>query len=425
MSDQAPALKIIFQKISRKLLKQILSINEKPLDLDWTLPSPDFEEALFNALISLRETNKSKFSEFCTVLFDINAICSEDKKGRVIISEIRAAGKLSEALTEIGELKPSIELWASWVYLKMPKLWDHLKRETVVKQFNSLGGQKKYIKKPQLETPSDLHLQAFKNEFLEYMKREGTFITFTHTVIENMGPFTRYIIHVNPFPKQVEQFSEKGDFGVGLNPNADAFTIIHDKHENDFLRIKCEYNTNQRARILEIFAKYMLSTEIIPKPTEEYPICEFNPNYDPHFKLVTNSTLIDSVRISAATIEITDPTQILPDIVKHTCKDGDIFPRLEKTLSNFPVEWRRPLAWEFEFHIYETANRIYQPNFNGDSEPIKAKKPKKYTIHVSASNLSITNNPSESHRQLILDTLADNGIKNVHKKEYLAKEYRK
>ena len=338
MSDQAPALKIIFQKISRKLLKQILSINEKPLDLDWTLPSPDFEEALFNALISLRETNKSKFSEFCTVLFDINAICSEDKKGRVIISEIRAAGKLSEALTEIGVPKPSIELWASWVYLKMPELWEHLKRETVVKQFNSLGGQKKYIKKPELETPSDLHREAFKTEFLAYMKREGTFITFTHTVIENMGPFTRYIIHVNPFPKQVEQFSEKGDFGVGLNPNADAFTIIHDKRENDFLRIKCEYNTNQRARILEIFAKYMLSTEIISKPTEEYPIREFNPNYDPHFKLVTNSTLIESVRISAATIEITDPTQILPDIVKHTCKDGDVFPRLEKTLSNFPVE---------------------------------------------------------------------------------------
>ena len=255
MSDQAPALKIIFQKISRKLLKQILSINDKPLDLDWTLSSPDFEEALFNALISLRETNKSKFSEFCTVLFDINAICSEDKKGRVIISEIKAAGKLSEALTEIGEPKPSIELWASWVYLKMPELWEHLKRETVVKQFNSLGGQKKYIKKPELEAPSNLHREAFKKEFLDYMKREKTLITFIHTVVENMGPFTRYIIHVNPFPKQVEQFSEKGDFGVGLNQNADAFTIIHDKRENDFLRIKCEYNTNQRARILEIFGK--------------------------------------------------------------------------------------------------------------------------------------------------------------------------
>jgi hypothetical protein len=59
MSDQAPALKIIFQKISRKLLKQILSINEKPLDLDWTLPSPDFEEALFNALTHNFDTNRS------------------------------------------------------------------------------------------------------------------------------------------------------------------------------------------------------------------------------------------------------------------------------------------------------------------------------------------------------------------------------
>ena len=59
MSDQAPALKIIFQKISRKLLKQILSINEKPLDLDWMLPSPDFEEALFNALTHNLDTNRS------------------------------------------------------------------------------------------------------------------------------------------------------------------------------------------------------------------------------------------------------------------------------------------------------------------------------------------------------------------------------
>ena len=65
MTEQAPALKIIFQKIEKKLLKKILSIEGKPLELDWALPSPDFEEALFDALRNLRVTNEVMFSEFC------------------------------------------------------------------------------------------------------------------------------------------------------------------------------------------------------------------------------------------------------------------------------------------------------------------------------------------------------------------------
>lgn len=425
MSDQAPALKIVFRKIKKSFLKKILSVNGKPIDLDWSLTSPDLEDAVFAALTNLRETNESKFSEFCTVLYDINAICAEDKKARNIIAEIKNSGKLPEAMEEIGEVKPPIELWVSWVYLRMPDLWDHLKRETVVKQINSLGGQKKYIKKPTAEAPTALQISTFESEFLAFMDREKTLVTFIHTVVEDMGPFTRFIIHVNPFPKQTEKFDAHGTFVLGLNQNADCFTIIHDKRENDFLRIKSEFNPNQRARILEIFAKYMLATEIVPKPTEEYPIKEFNPNYDVHFKPVKNSSLIESLRVSAATIEIQDPSQTLPEMIKHSCKDGDIFPRLEKTLHSFPVEWRRPLTWEFEFLIHETVNRLYQTTFNGESEPVKNKKPRKYTVQVTAANLSISNNPSESHRKLILDTLAENGIRNVYKKEYLAREYRK
>lgn len=424
MTDQSPALKIIFQKISRKLLKEILSIDGKPIQLNWSLKSPEFEEALFNALKDLRATNESRFYNFCTVLFDINAICTDDKKGHNIIAKIKEEKRLTEAHQELG-LSPSIELWVSWVYLRMPNLWNQLKHEVLVKQFNSLGGQKKYIKKPPSEIPSDLQLSAFKNEFLAFMERERSFITFLHTIVEDMGQFTRYILHVNPFPKQVEKFDDSGIFGLGLNKNADAFTIVHDKREKDFLRIKCEFSTNQRHRILEIFAKYMLSTEIIPKPTEEYPISKFNPTYEANFKLTKKSDLIESLRVSAATIEISDPTQISPEIIKHTCKDGDVFPRLEKTLHNYPIKWRRPISWEIEFHIHETVKRIYQETFNGDSEPIKVKRPRKYNVRITETSLTISNNPSEPHQKLILDTLADNGIKNVYKKEYLAKEYRK
>ena len=63
--------------------------------------------------------------------------------------------------------------------------------------------------------------------------------------------------------------------------------------------------------------------------------------------------------------------------------------------------------------------------FSGKDEAVRKKKPHKYNVRVTESSLTISNNPTESHRQLILDTLADNGIRNVYKKEYLAREYRK
>ena len=102
------------------------------------------------------------------------------------------------------------------------------------------------------------------------------------------------------------------------------------------------------------------------------------------------SDLIESLRVFAATIEVTDPTLGAPDTIRHSCDDGDIFPRLEKSLTCFPIEWRRPTAWEFEFLIYEELRHTFQMTFSGKDEAVRKKKPRKYNVRVTESSLTIS-----------------------------------
>lgn len=429
MSDTAPALKTMFRLIKKKFLREILTVDSKPLEVDWSLDGDVLIDELYKQFAKLHNSDQSRFARICTLLFDINAVCQDNRRGRYISDCVKKADKYGVAISEMGELKPSAHLWVSWVYLRMPVLWEKLKRTAHVKQVIGLGGQKRYIKKPESNDPSKLQKDAFEDEFLKYMEREKTMITCLHVEREDLGSFVRYVLHVNPFPKEVEQFDTNGEFKLQLDKNAEGFTIVHHKGESEepFLRIKCEFNTSQKKRILELFAKFMLSTEICDKPPEEYPIASLNKEYKTGFKLkVSDPLVVTDARISSAALEIIDPASGFVDELIHRCPEGDIFERLTHSCRDFPISWRRPMAWEFEITIVLDPEGIVQSRLDGKDEVLKYPKTKTYRVRVTANNIIFeTACHDEKHKRIILDTLAANGIKNVFKKEILAREYRK
>lgn len=427
MSDTAPALKTMFRLIKRKFLKEILAIDGQPMRVNWNLGAEQLETELYRKFAELHHSDQRRFAHICTILFDINAVCQDNRRGRFVSDCIRNAGRMADALAEIRDIKPSIHLWVSWVFLRMPDLWETLKRTAHVKQVIGLGGQKKYIKKPPSDEPTNLQCSAFESEFLSYMEREKTMITCLHIDREDLGSYVRYVLHVNPFPKEVEQFDADGNFKLQLDKNAEGFTIVHHKGETGeaFLRIKCAFNSAQKKRILELFATFMLATEICEKPKEEYPIREFNPGYQRGFSMKVPNSLVKEARVHSVVLEIVNPIDGFVDELTHKCESGDLFERLEHSCKDFPIEWRRPIAWEFDITIFLDRTDIIQPTFSGKDEIVHAPKTRKYRVRVTETNVTIPNCQDDAHKQLILDTLAANGIRNVFKKEILAREYRK
>ena len=429
MADTAPALKTLFKDIKREFLREILKrCSVKTELIDWNITNQTYEDDVFNVLVDLAKSSKvsdkKNFAAVCTTLFDINAVCNDQRRGRYVIDTLKASGRIGEALQEWGSSRPTIHWIISWVYLKMPTLWEKLRKTAIIKQAIGLGGQKKYIKKPASDEPSQLQANAFCKEFLDYMEREHTLISFLHPDREDLGNYVRYVFHVNPFPKNVEQFDEKGNFGLNLDRNAEGFTIIHYKDKVPYIRIKCGFSSSQTKRIAELFVKHMLSSEIIDKPAEEYPIKSFNSKYDKDFHLTIKSPRIAEARVSGASLQITDPESGVVDELTHRCKTGEIFPRLVESCAKFPIPWREPIAWEFSIGIFKDEIHVEQKEFKG----MESRKPDRpvqyYTVRVTAKNLSLPCN-DEIHKELILKLLADNGIKNVFKKEILAREYRK
>ena len=80
--------------------------------------------------------------------------------------------------------------------------------------------------------------------------------------------------------------------------------------------------------------------------------------------------------------------------------------------------------WEFTIDIYVEERRQVQLVMEQIGvEPDKFKT-KSYTAKVTERSI-VMNCNDERHKKLILDLLAENGIKNEYKKEILAREYRK
>ena len=428
MADSAPALKTLLKLIGKKYLKQMFDICKVETRINWSEYSETFEDDLCDELTNIakngNEDAKKSFAEICTVLFDVNAVCRDQRKGRYIIDKIKEAERLKEALGEWQTERPDIHLMVSWVYLKMPELWETLRKNAIIKFAFGLGGQKKYVSKPASDIPSELQKKAFESEFLAFMAREHTMVSFVHTDMEDLGNCVRYVFHVNAFPKNVEQYDDEGKFVLALDHNAEGFTIIYYREPQPFFRIKCFFSSAQTKRIAQIFAKFMLATDIIDKPIEEYPIAKFNPTYSREFRLKVSSADIAVARVSGVTLEITNPDSGIVDELTHRCKTDDIFDRLQESCAKFPVAWRRPKMWEFTIDIYVEERRQVQMVMEQIGvEPDKFKT-KSYTAKVTERSI-VMNCNDERHKKLILDLLAENGIKNEYKKEILAREYRK
>lgn len=428
MADSAPALKTLLKLIGKKYLKQMFDICKVETRINWSEYSETFEDDLCDELTNIakngNEDAKKSFAEICTVLFDVNAVCRDQRKGRYIIDKIKEAERLKEALGEWQTERPDIHLMVSWVYLKMPELWETLRKNAIIKFAFGLGGQKKYVSKPASDIPGELQKKAFESEFLVFMAREHTMVSFVHTDMEDLGNCVRYVFHVNAFPKNVEQYDDEGKFVLALDHNAEGFTIIYYREPQPFFRIKCFFSSAQTKRIAQIFAKFMLATDIIDKPIEEYPIAKFNPTYSREFRLKVSSADIAVARVSGVTLEITNPDSGIVDELTHRCKTDDIFDRLQESCAKFPVAWRRPKMWEFTIDIYVEERRQVQMVMERIGvEPDKFKT-KSYTAKVTERSI-VMNCNDERHKKLILDLLAENGIKNEYKKEILAREYRK
>ena len=428
MADSAPALKTLLKLIGKKYLKQMFDICKVETRINWSEYSETFEDDLCDELTNIakngNEDAKKSFAEICTVLFDVNAVCRDQRKGRYIIDKIKEAERLKEALGEWQTERPDIHLMVSWVYLKMPELWETLRKNAIIKFAFGLGGQKKYVSKPASDIPSELQKKAFESEFLAFMAREHTMVSFVHTDMEDLGNCVRYVFHVNAFPKNVEQYDDEGKFVLALDHNAEGFTIIYYREPQPFFRIKCFFSSAQTKRIAQIFAKFMLATDIIDKPIEEYPIAKFNPTYSREFRLKVSSADIAVARVSGVTLEITNPDSGIVDELTHRCKTDDIFDRLQESCAKFPVAWRRPKMWEFTIDIYVEERRQVQmvmEQFGVEPDKFKTKS---YTAKVTERSI-VMNCNDERHKKLILDLLAENGIKNEYKKEILAREYRK
>lgn len=428
MADSAPALKTLLKLIGKKYLKQMFDICKVETRINWSEYSETFEDDLCDELTNIakngNEDAKKSFAEICTVLFDVNAVCRDQRKGRYIIDKIKEAERLKEALGEWQSERPDIHLMVSWVYLKMPELWETLRKNAIIKFAFGLGGQKKHVSKPASDIPGELQKKAFESEFMAFMAREHTMVSFVHTDMEDLGNCVRYVFHVNAFPKNVEQYDDEGKFVLALDHNAEGFTIIYYREPQPFFRIKCFFSSAQTKRIAQIFAKFMLATDIIDKPIEEYPIAKFNPTYSREFRLKVSSADIAVARVSGVTLEITNPDSGIVDELTHRCKTDDIFDRLQESCAKFPVAWRRPKMWEFTIDIYVEERRQVQMVMERIGvEPDKFKT-KSYTAKVTERSI-VMNCNDERHKKLILDLLAENGIKNEYKKEILAREYRK
>ena len=428
MADSAPALKTLLKLIGRKYLKQMFNVCKVETQTNWSEFSETFEDDLCVELTNIakngNEAAKKSFAEICTLLFDINAVCRDQKRGRYIIDKIKESGRLSEAFGDWQTERPDIHQMVSWVFLNMRELWEFLRKNAIIKIAFGLGGQKKYVAKPANDIASDLQRKAFEDEFLSFMAREHTMVSFVHTDMEDLGNCVRYVFHVNAFPKNVEQYDDEGKFVLALDHNAEGFTIIYYREPQPFFRIKCFFSTSQTKRIAQLFAKFMLSTDIIDKPIEEYPIEKFNPTYSREFRLKVSSSEIAVARVSGVTLEITNPDTGIIDELTHRCKTDDIFDRLQESCAKFPVAWRRPKMWEFTIDIYVEERRQVQLVMEQIGvEPDKFKT-KSYTAKVTERSI-VMNCNDERHKKLILDLLAENGIKNEYKKEILAREYRK
>ena len=428
MSDSAPALKTLFKVIKKKLLKRIFEKCNVDVDIDWAEISDTFEDKLCDAFTSLAKSTdqgvRHRFADVCTALFDINAVCRDQKKGRYIIECLKDAGRLNDGMSALASVKPDIHQIVTWIYLEVPTLWERLRKTAIIKQAVGLGGQKKYVAKPANEIPSELQKKTFESEFCSYMKREQTMVLHVHTDFEDLGNCVRFVFYVNAFPKNVEQYDDNGKLDLGLDRNAESFTIIYHREPTPYIRIKCSFNSSQTSRIAQLFAKFMLATDIIDKPVEAYPIGEFNPTYTKDFHLKVSSSMVAKARVSGVTLEITNPENGIVDELTHRCKTDDIFNRLLESCSKFPVAWRKPKMWEFSIDVIVEKPQYVQGEFQGmESAPVDPKT-KNYVVKVTEKNL-IMNCNDERHKQLILELLAENGIKNVYKKEVLAMEYRK
>ena len=428
MSDSAPALKTLFKVIKRTLLKRVFEKCGIDVDVDWGELSDAFEDKLCDAFTALAKSAdrgvRHRFADVCTALFDINAVCRDQKKGRYIVECLKEAGRLNDAMSALASARPDIHQIVTWIYLEAPALWERLRKTAIIKQAVGLGGQKKYVTKPASEIPSELQRKAFESEFCSYMKHEQTMVLHVHTDFEDLGNCVRFVFYVNAFPKNVEQYDDNGNLDLGLDRNAESFTIIYYREPTPHIRIKCTFNSSQTNRIAHLFAKFMLATDIVDKPAEVYPIGELNPTYARDFHLKVSSPMVAKARTSGVTLEITNPETGVVDELTHRCRTDDIFDRLQESCSRFPVAWRKPKMWEFSVDVIVERPRYIQGEFQGMESDPAAPRTKSYAVKVAEKNL-VMNCNDERHRRLILDLLAENGIRNVYRKEVLAMEYRK
>lgn len=428
MAEVAPGLKTVFATIRpRKLLRAVFEFGGRKLDFDWN-QEDDFESKLFEAMNQYgakgNRKDLKKWASWCSDFYDMVSICRQYKsknKFRVLWSRLTQRGLVGQFLTDMQDGNPSAQKLVAWIFVNdHDALWAQLLKDAVVEDLSGSGGRRFYV--PHVETlPEEKSAKKYYiNSFLEYMSKEQTLIDHLHVERNDLGDIDRYVMHVNPFPRNVEQF-EDDKLQLMLDKNAEGFSIVFYPME-DYFKVKCSFSKKQTDKIADLFAKYILGTEIRDKPEERYPINSLNPNYKIDFEMPINDPNIVACRASGLKVAIDNPITGTCEEIEHKCNSGNIFACAASSLKEYDIKWRTILKLSFQIEIVEQASYLIQKDFFASED--KDIVTHKYEVHFTEGRFSCNcHNPTEL--KIITDYFAANGLRNIAGQNALKKVIRK
>ena len=250
MGHANPSLNVIFSNIGKKLLEEFFERNAPGLEFDWK-SGENLPQRLFDAFSQIGD--REQWSNCCTVLFDLNAICSGGSKTKVqtmLLNRLSAIKKKDAMFGDVG-LDHSIFNVGMWIYLKLKDtLWSELVRDAVNREVEKGGGVWiNYTDQQECDYASGI--EAFKAWYIDFVKHENSHDTRIHDERNPIGAYNRYVMHIDPFPKNVGQFADrteknatKDGYKIDRDKNADSFAILDYPHQRR-IKIKSEFDSAQ------------------------------------------------------------------------------------------------------------------------------------------------------------------------------------
>lgn len=412
MGNSIPSLNIIFHNIKKRLLKGFFEEHAKGLAFDWERAGDvrEWPDKLFKAFALMGD--REEWSNCCTQLFDLNAICNGSRKRvqDILFKRLDDYGQRSAMLKEVAEVAPSVYEIGMWIHLRMrDSLWKELVRETVNKEVEKGGGVTiHYV--PGTPLAYETAIETFKREYKSFIERENSKTPKIHVEPNSIGVYNRYVMHVDPFPKIVPTFTGPEDVDDGwkaeLDKNAESFAILDYPHDN-LVRVKSDFSSFHANEIGEMFIRQVLGGEPCGTPKEKYDLSGYvyNPqNLEEKARGVEDFV---SARYAGVTLKFNYPDG-RKETVWDECNVGNVFDMLleSRPLDKYPLSQRDAA----EIVIEVTVKSGYMPKFRqgvlagmGDDDPRISRT---YRVFVSCGKKRVLSCLDE-HDLAVIDKCLD------------------